>query len=110
MTALLFCAVVVGGRLIATKVSPRFVALVGGLLFLAFAVHAFMEGGMHPGPESSNWAQGSYYNYTFDLDNTCGIDTRGLAQCGRRKKDGHQAALGKVRPDGHHLFYNLLRD
>jgi len=49
---------VVGGRLIATKVSPRFVALVGGLLFLAFAVHAFMEGGMHPGPESSNWAQG----------------------------------------------------
>ena len=35
---------VVGGRLLATRISERQVALAGGLLFLAFAFHSFYVG------------------------------------------------------------------
>ena len=41
-----FCTglAVVGGRLLAAKISERTVAMVGGLLFMVFAVHSFMTG------------------------------------------------------------------
>ena len=41
-----FCTglAVIGGRLLAAKISERTVAVVGGLLFIVFAVHSFMTG------------------------------------------------------------------
>jgi len=35
---------VIGGRMLAAKISERTVAIVGGILFLCFAVHSFMVG------------------------------------------------------------------
>jgi Ca2+/H+ antiporter, TMEM165/GDT1 family len=35
---------VLGGRMLAARISERTVALVGGILFLAFAVHSFVVG------------------------------------------------------------------
>ena len=42
--ALCTAIAVLGGRLLAMKISERAVFFVGGLLFLAFAVHAFVTG------------------------------------------------------------------
>ena len=41
-----FCTgvAVVGGRMLASRISERTVAIVGGLLFLAFAVHSLVVG------------------------------------------------------------------
>lgn len=41
-----FCTgvAVIGGRLLASRISERTVAIVGGVLFLAFAVHSFVMG------------------------------------------------------------------
>jgi Ca2+/H+ antiporter, TMEM165/GDT1 family len=41
-----FCTAVavIGGRMLAARISERTVALVGGVLFLAFAVHSFFTG------------------------------------------------------------------
>lgn len=41
-----FCTglAVVGGRLLAARISERTVAVIGGVLFIAFAVHSFMTG------------------------------------------------------------------
>jgi len=35
---------VIGGRMLAARISERSVALVGGVLFLLFAVHSFFTG------------------------------------------------------------------
>jgi putative Ca2+/H+ antiporter (TMEM165/GDT1 family) len=41
-----FCTglAVVGGRLLAARISEKTVAIIGGILFLVFAVHSFMYG------------------------------------------------------------------
>jgi len=38
---------VVGGRLLAAKISERVISLIGGVLFLIFAIHSFLVGDNH---------------------------------------------------------------